>query len=642
MVLKRLSDAVRDRDHIHAVVRGSAVNNDGSLKVGYTAPSVEGQADVVAKAMEVAGIDPASVGYVEAHGTATPIGDPIEVAALTQAFRLHTEDVNYCALGSVKTNIGHLDRAAGVASVIKTAQSLEHRQIPASLHFEKPNPEINFETSPFYVNTELREWTSNGAPRRAGINSLGIGGTNVHMVLEEAPEPAPAEPSRRHQLIVLSARSDDALDQMSDQLLDHLRECEDSALPDIAYTLQEGRRAFPHRRMLVCAQPQEAIAALESRDDTGAHTLEPSVSRQVTFLFPGVGEHYAGMAEGLYRDEPVFREQVERCAGILSEMGEEDLLEVLFPSTPGAAPTSDAGGPRLDLRRKPGGGAGMLGRGACKLGGGAEAKEDMGKLGEIRTLHPALFVVEYALARLLMSWGLKPTAMLGYSLGEYVAACLSGVFSLGDALRLMAVRGRWIDELPEGAMVAVPVSEDEIRPLLDDQLALAANNGPGGVVVSGTVEAIGALEERLAGRAVVFRRLRSTRPFHSHHLDPVAGPVSRLVSEMRLNAPRVPFLSNVTGTWITPEEATDPDYWARHLSSTVRFSESVRVLLGDRESAMIEVGPGQGLTSFTRLHAECDAARGATGGTDASALLQAPRRPRPVCLRASAGSGSTG
>jgi len=617
VVLKRLSDAIRDRDHIHAVVRGSAVNNDGSFKVGYTAPSVEGQAEVVSKAMEVAGIDAASVGYIEAHGTATALGDPIEVAALTQAFRLETDDVGYCALGSVKTNIGHLDRAAGVAAVIKTAQALEHRQLPPSLHFEQPNPEIAFESSPFYVNTELREWETSDAPRRAGINSMGIGGTNAHIVLEEAPEPLPAEASRRHQLIVLSARSADALDQMSDRLADHLRECEDSALPDIAYTLQEGRRVFPYRRMLVCTRPTEAIARLESGDNTRAQAFDPSVSRPVTFLFPGVGEHYVGMAAGLYRDEPVFREQVERCAGILTEMGEEDLLEVLFPSAPQTEPTSgDAGGNGLDLRR-------MLGR-------GAGAKEDMGKLGEIRTLHPALFVVEYALARLLMSWGVKPTAMLGYSLGEYVAACLSGVFSLGDALRLMAVRGRWIDELPEGAMVAVPVSEAVIRPLLDDQLDLAADNGPGGVVVSGTVEAIVALEERLADRAVVFRRLRSTRPFHSHYLDPVAGPVSKLVSEMRLNAPRLPFLSNVTGTWITTEEATDPEYWARHLCGTVRFSESVRVLLGDAESAMIEVGPGQGLTSFTRLHAECDAARGALMATTLPPSFK--RREDQVCL----------
>ncbi len=595
VVLKRLSDAVHDRDHIHAIVRGSAVNNDGSLKVGYTAPSVEGQADVVAKAMEVAGIDAESVGYVEAHGTATPLGDPIEVAALTQAFRLQSKGVQYCALGSVKTNIGHLDRAAGVAAVIKTAQALQHRQLPPSLHFEQPNPEIAFESSPFYVNTELREWTSNGGPRRAGINSLGIGGTNAHIVLEEAPDPAPAEASRQHQLIVLSARSEDALDEMSDRLADHLRECEDSALPDIAYTLQEGRRIFPHRRMLVCTRPAEAVAALESRDNTRAHAFDPSVSRPVTFLFPGVGEHYVGMAKGLYRDEPVFREQVERCAGILSEMGEEDLLEVLFPTS-----------------------------------GGDGANEDMGKLGESRTLHPALFVVEYALARLLMSWGLKPAAMLGYSLGEYVAACLSGVFSLADALRLMAVQGRWIDELPEGAMVAVPVSEDEIRPLLNDQLALAANNGPGGVVVSGPVDAIGALEQRLAGRAVGSLRLRSNRPFHSHYLDPIVGPVSKLVSEMKLNAPRVPFLSNVTGTWITPEEATDPEYWARHLSGTVRFSESIRVLLGDAESAMIEVGPGHGLTAFTRLHAECVAGRGAMVGTTLPPSFK--RREDQACL----------
>jgi acyl transferase domain-containing protein/acyl carrier protein len=605
VVLKRLSAAIRDRDHIHAVIRGSAVNNDGSLKAGYTAPSIEGQAEVVATALADAGVDASDLGYVEAHGTATVLGDPIEVAALTQAFRLQTKAVGYCALGSVKTNIGHLDRAAGVASVIKTTLALEHHQLPPSLHFERPNPEIDFDAGPFYVNSELADWTGDGGPRRAAINSLGIGGTNAHLILEEAPEREPADASRRYQLLLLSARSERALDEVGARLVRHLREADDSALPDVAYTLQVGRKPFPHRRMLVCGGREDAVAALETKDARVADAVQHPASRPVTFLFPGVGEHYIGMASGLYRDEPVFREQVDRCAGLLTQMGEDDLLAVLFPPSDEPEASTAGGEGTIDLRR-------MLRR-------DPEAGEELGQLSEIRTLHPALFVIEYALARLLMSWGLEPRAMLGYSLGEYVAACLSGVFSLGDALRLMAIRGRWLDELPEGAMVAVPLAEAEIRPMLGDQLALAANNGPGGVVVSGPTAEIAELEARLTLREVVSWRLRSTRAFHSHHLDPVAGRVAALVSTMRLRAPRVPFFSCVSGTWIRPEEATDPEYWARHLCHTVRFSESVQVLLGETAQVLLEVGPGRGLTSFVRLHEGCDATR--------AALVQPTLRP---------------
>ncbi|HEV7509231.1 MAG TPA: SDR family NAD(P)-dependent oxidoreductase [Thermoanaerobaculia bacterium] len=576
VVLKRLSAALRDGDHIHAVIRGSAVNNDGSLKAGFTAPSVEGQAEVVAAALADAGVKASEIGYVEAHGTATVLGDPIEVAALTRAFRQQTFTRGYCALGSVKTNIGHLDRAASVASVIKTALALEHRQIPPSLHFESPNPDIPFDSSPFFVNAELREWTGEG-PRRASINCLGIGGTNAHLVLEEAPPAGPPGESRRHQLLLLSARSATALDQAAARLARHLREAGDSDLPDVAYTLQVGRKVFSHRRAVLCDSREAAIEALEAGDERAGNAVQGPVTRQITFLFPGADEQYAGMAGGLYRDEPVFREQVDRCAGLLRELGEDDLLDVLYPPA-GGAREEDAAGRQLSLSRH---------------------------------LHPALFVVEYALARLLMSWGLKPRALLGHGLGEHVAACLAGVFTLQDALRLMAARGRWIDELPEGAMIAVPLSEEEVRPLLGEDLALAAVNGPGGVVVSGPPGPIAGLEARLAEREVVSRRLRATRAFHSRHLDPIADRVAELVASMELSAPSLPFFSNVTGTWITRREAKDPRYWARHLSQTVRFSDAAKVLLGEGEQVLLEVGPGTELTSLVRRHRECDAVRAA-------------------------------
>ncbi len=605
LVLKRLSDALRDGDQVHAVLRGSAINNDGSGKVGYTAPSVEGQAEVVATALANAGVDASQIGYVEAHGTATVLGDPIEVTALTRAFRLHTAERGYCPLGSVKTNLGHLDRAAGVTALIKTALALEHGQIPPNLHFERPNPQIDFESSPFFVNTRLREWKRNGRPRLAGVNSLGVGGTNVHLVLEEAPELPPASESRRHQLLVVSARSEAALEASSSRLAAHLESAGDGDLPDVAYTLQVGRKELAHRRIVVGADRTEMLAQLRGDGPPAAGSanvasimasaVQEPVTRPVAFLFPGIGEHYVGMAQGLYRDERVFRDEVDRCAEILAGQGMDDLTGILYPRRPASSgsPGGRPGG--LDLR--------------ALLRGNGREDDASAALNRIANLHPALFVVEYSLARLLMSWGVVPQAMLGYSLGEYVAACLSGVFSLEDALRLVAARGRWIEELPEGAMLAIPLSEEEIAPELGDDLDLAAANGVGGCVVAGLPEAVAELEKRLAGRDQVSRRLQSTRAFHSRQLDPVAGRVIELLSGMAMNAPQIPFISNVTGTWITAEQATDPAYWAHHLCRTVRFGDGVTELLKEPSRVLVEVGPGQGLTSFVRLHPDCGAER---------------------------------
>ena len=592
VVLKRVGDAQRDGDTILSVIRGSAVNNDGSGKAGYTAPSVDGQAEVVATALANAGVEASEISYVEAHGTATVLGDPIEVAALTRAFRLQTDERGYCALGSVKTNVGHLDRAAGVTALIKTTLALNHGRIPPNLHFESPNPKIDFESSPFFVNAELREWTGNGSPRLAGVNSLGVGGTNARIVLEEAPEAGSTSPAREHQLLLVSARSAHSLEAACARLARHLEAEPDCDLADVAYTLQVGRKSFAHRRMVVCADLSDAVSGL-SADGKGpgvATSVQVPASRRVAFLFPGIGDHYVGMAEGLYRDEPVFREEVDRSAAILATRGRPDLLEVLYPVGRAAASGDGLGG--FDFRK-------------MVRGGGAKEDAASIRLNKIGNLHPALFVVEYALARLLMSWGIEPETMLGYSLGEYVAACISGVFSLEDALRLVVARARWVDELPDGAMLAVPLSEEEITPELGPDLDIAALNGAGGVVVSGPTRAIAALERRLDEREIVSRRLRSSRAFHSRQLDPIAEKVDRLLSKMTLNPPRIPFVSNVTGQWITPAEATDPGYWARHLCRTVRFSDCVEELLSEPDRVLLEVGPGQGLTSFVRLHRKC-------------------------------------
>ena len=566
VVLKRLADAVADGDHIHAVIRGGALNNDGSDKVGYTAPSVAGQAEVISMAQAVSGVEPDSITYVEAHGTGTPMGDPIEVKALTQAFRQGTDRKGFCALGSVKSNLGHLDTAAGVAGVIKTVLALEHKKLPPSLHFEKPNPEIDFENSPFFVNAKLSDWNPSG-PRRAGVSSFGLGGTNAHIILEEAPPRAQAPSrSREHQLLVLSARSDAALETITTRLAEHLEANPSLELADVAHTLFTGRKAFDHRRIVVCRDTKDAAEALKqlSPERVFSRIQEP-VNRPLYFMFPGQGSQHPGMAAGLYASEAVFREELDRCLEHLARRHELDLRSVIFPADP------------ADTQ-------------AAK------------KLEQTALTQPALFAVEYALAKLLMSWGLRPSAMIGHSVGEYVAACLAGVFSLEDALDLVATRGRLMQSCPTGAMLSVPRPEQEVAELLGPGLEIAAVNGPMSCVVAGPHEAIDALERRLAGQDVVCRKLRTSHAFHTSMMDAIVAPFREAVARTKRQAPALRFASNLTGTWITPEQAMDPDYWARHLRQAVRFSDGLDELLKHPEAALLEVGPGQALRTLARWH----------------------------------------
>jgi len=600
VVVKRLADALEDGDHVHAVIKGSAINNDGSLKAGYTAPSVEGQAEAVAAAYEDAGIDPSTIGYVEAHGSATELGDPIEVAALSRAYRRWTDAAGFCAIGSIKSNFGHLDRAAGVAGLTKAVLALEREEIPPTVHFEEPNPEIDFEHSPFRVAAERTPWKSNGSPRRAAVNSLGMGGTNVHVVLEEAPPPAEPDPSRTWQLLVLSARSEPALDRLAADLADHLGGASDAELADAAFTLKAGRKSLEHRRTVVCRDAAQAVAGL--RGERGGRTISgyrEAGSRPVAFLLPGLGAHHVGMGRGLYEQEPAFRDALDRCATLLEPRLGVDLRTLIYPeghgdtdagTGPDGSTSPDGGAPAVDLRR-------MLGRG--------DDREDpaAARLDRTRHAHPALFAVEYALARLWMEWGVQPAAMIGYSLGEYTAACLAGVLSLEDATALVAERARLVDELPEGAVVAVGLGEEALGPLLTGGVSLMAVNGPEQTVASGPAEAIAALEEKLTGREVVFRRLGATHPFHSEMLEPVVEPLVALARSMELRPPRIPYLSNLTGTWIRDEEATDPEYWGRHLCRPVRFSEGLVTLAGgEGEPLLLEVGPGRTLTSVALQH----------------------------------------
>jgi len=613
VVLKRLADALADGDTIHAVIKGFATNNDGALKMGYTAPGVDGQVEVIAMAQAVAGIKGDTIGYVEAHGTGTPLGDPVEVEALTEVFRSATDGIGTCALGSIKTNIGHLEAAAGVASLIKTVLALKHGVIPPSLHFTRPNPQIDFANSPFYVPTVATAWEPrNGmsglsaTPRRAGVSSFALGGVNTHLVLEEAPATLPGAAAPPWVLLPLSARTETALEKRTDDLAVFLREHPEMAAEDFAdtvFTLQIGRRAFRHRRVLVCRGREDALACLEGRDPkrllSGVPDGVEKTAARVAFLFPGLGNHHVGMARGLYAAEPRFRAVVDECAELLlPELG-VDLRAVLWPGGAGRGAGGEgavaAGSDSLDLRA-------LLGRGA-EPESPAEA-EAARRLARTELAQPAVFVIEIALARLLIDLGVQPDAFLGFSIGEYVAACLAGVMELPDALRLVAQRARLIGSLPEGAMLAVPVSEAEARELAREGsgLSVAAVIGPVLSVLAGPEATVAAVERRLTGQGQVCRRLQTTHAFHSRMMEPILARFRDLFKGITLRAPEIPFVSNVTGTWITGAEARSPSYWADHLRQAVRFGDGLDTLWRDPGRTLVEVGPGQTLASWALQH----------------------------------------
>jgi acyl transferase domain-containing protein/acyl carrier protein len=564
VVLKPLEKALADRDNIYAVIKGSAINNDGSLKLGYTAPSVDGQAEVISDALAVSDIDPETVSYVEAHGTGTPLGDPIEVAALQEAFRGRETRKQFCAIGSVKTNVGHLDTAAGITGLIKTVYALRHGQLPPSLHFIEPNPKIDFANSPFYVNTKLTEWRAKGTPRRAGVSSFGIGGTNAHVILEEAPPAQPSISSRPWQLLTLSAKTDAALENATQLLAEKLRGDADLNLDDVAYTTQVGRQVFAHRRFALCTDKADAVSVLESLEPARVLSgFKEGTAPSVAFLFPGQGTQYANMARELYESEPAFASEVDKCVELLKPHLDLDLRDLLFPSE-------------------------------------AQVEEAARQLEQTAFAQPALFVVEYALARLWLSWGVRPAAMLGHSIGEYVAAHLSGVLSLDDALALVAARGRLMQALPGGAMLAVQLSEEELRPRLTDELSLAAVNGPASCVVSGTAEMISALETALSEQGIPHTRLHTSHAFHSSMMESILDEFALLVRRCKLHPPAVPYISNLTGQWIDESQATDARYWSRHLRETVRFGEGVKTILEEPERVLLEVGPGRALATLVR------------------------------------------
>ncbi|MHC5736415.1 type I polyketide synthase [Nostoc sp.] len=593
VVLKRLADAIADGDNIYAVIKGSAINNDGSGKVGYTAPSVNGQADVVAEALALAGVEPETISYIEAHGTGTVLGDPIEISALTNVFRESTDKKGFCAIGSVKTNIGHLDAAAGITSLIKTTLALKHQQIPPSLNFEEPNPEIDFANSPFYVNTKLREWKTSRTPRRAGVSSLGIGGTNAHVILEEAPTVEASSSSRPWQLLVFSAKTDSALKSAAANLTDYLKQHPDLNLADVAHTLQRGRRTFEHRQTVVCQDIADAIAALQNPKRV-LTSVQETEERPIAFMFPGLGTQYVNMALELYQGEPTFQEQIDYCCKFLKPHLGHDLRDILYPNRNSPQPQTvqtsvSENSSGVDLRK-------MLGRTETQTD--AQILTATSLLNQTYLAQPAVFVIEYALAQLWISWGIRPQAMIGYSISEYVAATLAGVLSLEEGLTLIAKRAKMIQQLPGGAMLAVPLSKAEISPMLGDQLSLSGVNGSSMCVVAGETDAVEALEQQLTKKGVACRRLETSHAFHSYMMEAIAPDFRELVKTFKLQAPKIPYISNVTGTWITAAEATDANYWVKHLCQPVLFAPGVQELWQQKHPILLEVGAGQTLSSF--------------------------------------------
>jgi acyl transferase domain-containing protein len=553
VVLKRLEEAIADGDRIYAVIKGSAINNDGGDKVSYTAPQIDSQAQVIRAAQAMADVEPESITYVETHGTGTALGDPIEIAALTQAFQWGASSQPYCAIGSLKPNIGHLDAAAGIASVIKTVLALQHRQIPPSLHIQQPIAPL--ESSPFYLNTALSDWRSPTQPLRAGVSSFGIGGTNAHLILEAAPIPSPSSPSHQPQLLVLSAKTPTALQTAANHLSHYLQEHPAVNLADVAYTLQVGRRGFEHRWIGICDSVDQAVQQLSH----SSPTIAPATPPNLIWLFPGQGSQYASMGQNLYETEPVFREVIDRGCQQAESQFQLDLRSQLYPANP----------------------------------------EDS-SINQTSYAQPAIFLVEYALAQLWLSWGIRPDALIGHSIGEYVAATIAGVFTFEDGLGLVIQRSQMMQSCPPGAMLSVALSESEVSASLSPAVSLAASNAPQLCVVSGEEAAIAELESQWTTAGIACRRLVTSHAFHSALMEPAIAPFTEQLQKLTLKSPQLPILSNLTGTWLTADQATDPAYWAAHLRQPVRFSESLTTLMQQGNWIGLEVGAGRTLSTLAK------------------------------------------
>ncbi|MCU0287588.1 MAG: type I polyketide synthase [Acidobacteria bacterium] len=565
VVLKSLEEARADNDHIYAIIKGTAINNDGVRKVGYHAPSIDGQSEVISAALYTAEVDPETIGYIETHGTGTELGDTVEIEALKLCFNTTNEKI--CALGSVKTNVGHLGCAAGVTGFIKTVLILKHRLIPPSLHFEKPNPKIDFENSPFYVNTHLKPWQSRekGFPFRAGVSSFGIGGTNAHIILEAVSTPPKDDaPDRPYQLLLLSARTPKALEKIKQNLVNYLRVNATISLADAAYTMQVGRKRFPVREKITCKDTNEAIQLITGKSTP--YTAQPAdENRKVVFMFPGLGPQYVNMGQDLYQTEPFFHQEMDGCFEIIKSLG-YDIKAILYNNR-------------------------------------SYETYQTNIIFEIEIAQMVMFSFEYSLAKLLMHWGIKPYAMIGYSFGEYVAACLAGVFSPADIIKLLVVRGKMISRLPRGTMLSVPLPVKEVLPQLPSSLSLAIDNGQS-CVVSGLASEIEAFAQKMKEKKILVSSFESPYAAHSQMLDAVLPEFTKEMSKIQLNEPGIPYISTVTGNWITVDDAKSPGYWARQLRSTVYFVQGIRKIMGDAQPLFLEMGPGRDMIALVNRETE--------------------------------------
>lgn len=557
VILKRLEDALNDNDHIYAVIKGTAVNNDGNVKVGYTVPSVLGEMDVINKALSMAEVDPKSISYIETHGTGTKLGDSIELEALNKVFRYNGE--KNCEIGSVKTNIGHLDIASGMAGFIKTVLSLNSKMIPASINYSKPNP--NLLNSQFYVNTELHPWINKKYPLRAGISSFGIGGTNAHVIVEEAPEAKESLNKESGVLICLSAKSESALSKMESSLLGHLMKNAVS-LQKMSYTLLSGRRRFAYRKMFICESQDEAIEILKSDINSNLDKyLDENKKKKIIFMFPGQGFQYIKMAHGLYTIEPVFKNYMDKCFKIIEEETGSNLKSLLFDS---------------------------------------DDKEASRKIIQTVNAQPIIFSVEYSLAMYLISLGIIPDAMIGHSLGEYVAAAVSGVFTLEDALKVVIFRGEIMQSVPSGVMLCVNTSSEILSQYLNDKLSLVAVNSSDQCVISGKEKDILEINEVLNLDGHRCTRLKTSHAFHSYMMDPVLDIFVGFMKSIKRKKPKIPYISNVTGSWITYEQISADEYWARHIRSSVQFKKGIETLLENNGNVLVEIGAGRTLNNLAR------------------------------------------
>lgn len=563
VILKKLSDAIADNNNIYAVIKGGAINNDGSKKVSYTAPGVDGQVDVILSAQKLSNVPAETISYIETHGTATPLGDPIEIESLNQAFSKSTHKKQFCAIGSAKSNIGHTGVAAGIAGFIKTVLMLHHKTLVPSINFSKPNPAIDFESSPFYVNTKHSLWETGSQPRRAGVSSFGFGGTNAHIILEEAPLPEKSGPSRDCQLLLFSAKSSGALESMIRNTGTFLDKNNHVNLADCAFTLKTGRESFSYRKMITGRSHKEISEKISQMSHPfPIVTVDTTKKPSLVFMFPGQGNQYIGMGQQLYKKEATFREAFDTCAASLQKVMGEDIKKILFAET-------------------------------------SEAAQE--RLRNTFYAQTTIFAIEYALANLWMSWGLKPDVLIGHSIGEFAAACISGIMHIEDAATLVAVRARLMSELPSGTMISVRLSEDEILPMLGNEMSLAAVNSPSLCVVSGPQNASEKFIKECGKKEIICRPLHTSHAFHSSMMEPAIPMFEKEICKIKLSAPKIPVISTVTGCLLTDKEALDPQYWARHMRVTVRFSNAVQHILStEGKTIFLEVGPRATSTVLAR------------------------------------------